>query len=227
MRVAVESARLSVCGPSSVSEAKVCAELLVQFQRVFLWTRKTQHQSFHWHEQTAGNFKDRKMQHMMLSEGRVVLLSFIFTFSSKCLHQERTRKITQVTITRFSNNHNQLNGAFSAHIHGAQSLKTYLLSSHDHANKIPLLIYWYTEYLLREILIKCGKPTVEFLIQSLDLPLLFDQTDGVAVDVRGRLVWAIHSDTCKQAGGEWNVYFYRVTQKDTKHTTVTDSKYSI
>lgn len=32
MRVAVESARLSVCGPASVSDAKVCAQFLIQVQ---------------------------------------------------------------------------------------------------------------------------------------------------------------------------------------------------
>lgn len=36
MRVAVDSARLAVCGPASVSDAKVCEQLLVQVQRVFL-----------------------------------------------------------------------------------------------------------------------------------------------------------------------------------------------
>lgn len=36
MRVAVDSARLAVCGPASVSKAKVCEQLLVQVQRVFL-----------------------------------------------------------------------------------------------------------------------------------------------------------------------------------------------
>lgn len=36
MRVAVKSAWLSVCGPASVSDAKVCAQLLIQVQRVFL-----------------------------------------------------------------------------------------------------------------------------------------------------------------------------------------------
>lgn len=39
------------------------------------------------------------------------------------------------------------------------------------------------------------KPTVQLLIQGLDLPLLLDQADGVAVDVGGRLVRAIHSDS--------------------------------
>lgn len=43
------------------------------------------------------------------------------------------------------------------------------------------------------------KPTVELLVQSLDLPLLLDQADGVAVDVG--LVGAVHGDSCKQAGG--------------------------
>lgn len=36
VRVAVDGARLSVCGPASVSDAKVRAQLLVQVQRVFL-----------------------------------------------------------------------------------------------------------------------------------------------------------------------------------------------
>lgn len=40
MRVAVDSAGLSVCGPASVSNAKVCEQLLVQVQGVFLWTSK-------------------------------------------------------------------------------------------------------------------------------------------------------------------------------------------
>lgn len=66
MRVAVESARLSVCGPASVSEAKVCAQLLVQVQRVFLWTSKTQHRPFYWHEQNAGDFKDKKRRVMII-----------------------------------------------------------------------------------------------------------------------------------------------------------------
>lgn len=36
MRVAVDSAWLSMCGPASVSKAKVCAQLRVQVQCVFL-----------------------------------------------------------------------------------------------------------------------------------------------------------------------------------------------
>lgn len=40
MRVAVESAGLSVCGPASVSNSKVCEQLLVQVQWVFFWTSK-------------------------------------------------------------------------------------------------------------------------------------------------------------------------------------------
>lgn len=43
VRVAVDGTRLSVCRPASVSDAKVCAQLLVQVQRVFLWTHETNH----------------------------------------------------------------------------------------------------------------------------------------------------------------------------------------
>lgn len=39
------------------------------------------------------------------------------------------------------------------------------------------------------------KLTVELLIQSLDLPLLLEQADGVAAHVGGRLGGAIDSDT--------------------------------
>lgn len=35
MRVAVDSTRLSVCGPASVSNAEMCVKLLVQVQGVF------------------------------------------------------------------------------------------------------------------------------------------------------------------------------------------------
>lgn len=35
LRVAVDGARLSVCGPASVSDAKVCVQLLIQVHRVF------------------------------------------------------------------------------------------------------------------------------------------------------------------------------------------------
>ena len=51
------------------------------------------------------------------------------------------------------------------------------------------------------------KLTVELLIQSLDLPLLLEQADGVVVHVGGRLVGAIDSDTCKWAGQDWNTFF--------------------
>lgn len=39
VRVAVDDAGLSVCGPASVSDAKVREELLLQVQRIFLWRR--------------------------------------------------------------------------------------------------------------------------------------------------------------------------------------------
>ena len=61
------------------------------------------------------------------------------------------------------------------------------------------------------------KLTVELLIQSLDLPLLLEQVDGVAVHVGGRLVWAIDSDTCKRAGQDWNTFFSNeIFKKGTK-----------
>lgn len=41
--------------------------------------------------------------------------------------------------------------------------------------------------------------TVQLLIQSLDLPRLFDQTDGFAVNVGVGLAGPIDSDACKQA----------------------------
>lgn len=40
VRVAVDDAGFSVRGPASVSNAKVLVELLLQVQRVFLWTHK-------------------------------------------------------------------------------------------------------------------------------------------------------------------------------------------
>lgn len=48
MRVAVESARLSVCGPASVSKAKVCEQLLVQVQQVFFCRSRTQQYDLIW-----------------------------------------------------------------------------------------------------------------------------------------------------------------------------------
>lgn len=51
------------------------------------------------------------------------------------------------------------------------------------------------------------KLTVELLIQSLDLPLLLEQADGVAAHVGGRLGGAIDSDTFKSAGQDWNTIF--------------------
>lgn len=47
------------------------------------------------------------------------------------------------------------------------------------------------------------KLTVELLIQSLDLPLLLEQADGVAAHVGGRLGGAIDSDTFKSAGQDF------------------------
>lgn len=48
VRVAVGDAGLSVRGPSSVSDAEVREELLVQVQRVFLWRHKHDIDQYLW-----------------------------------------------------------------------------------------------------------------------------------------------------------------------------------
>lgn len=51
VRVAVGDAGLSVRGPSSVSDAEVREELLVQVQRVFLWGHKHNIHQYLWGQQ--------------------------------------------------------------------------------------------------------------------------------------------------------------------------------